>query len=548
MSGAEQSADSSAVMNFGRQLAASEKETRDKALRKVRKWLSSAPSAISENEMLKLWMGLYMTMWMADKPLIQEELASNLASLVQCFSDTDQVFLFIHSFFKTIRREWSNLDRLRMDKFYMLIRKMLRQTFEYLQQNGWEKSLLNHYLELMKQALNIPSTYVLADGITFHLVDVFLTELKKVLSTDQLSEDLIIKLVKPFCHHLAVTPDPSLREAITDSVFEPLAVAMETSTKRKFPFTLTNMSNEFLELAKDPNGARSSVNRKCLYRLRQRFANLSVVEVPSVRELKQDVADGGKLTKHKKRKSSHRQSIGEDRSGKRRKHSHINSEYSQEENSLENNETITPSVDILPTHNHDTENDILSECITKDMIVTPVSRDKVKKRRSLPATSTPRHTEEDDIPKKKCRSLVDHQDSLLFYSKPKAKEKKQTLPTVNPEDVLLLEESEPKPVKSSKIEVSVRETPKQVVKISPLATRSGKQVRRLSDLSPQPVKKSAGSKKLKLALQKNKSYAYQDTVNTTFDSSKQPTKSILKVSKPTPHLTRRKSSRFSKHS
>ena len=77
--------------------------------------------------------------------------------------------------------------------------------------------------------------------------------------------------MKPFCHHLAVTPDPSLREAITDSVFEPLAVAMETSTKRKFPFTLTNMSNEFLELAKDPNGARSSVNRKCLYRLRQRY-------------------------------------------------------------------------------------------------------------------------------------------------------------------------------------------------------------------------------------------------------------------------------------
>lgn len=44
MSGAKQKAESSAVMNFGRQLASSEKETRDKALRKVRKWLSSAPS------------------------------------------------------------------------------------------------------------------------------------------------------------------------------------------------------------------------------------------------------------------------------------------------------------------------------------------------------------------------------------------------------------------------------------------------------------------------------------------------------------------------
>jgi len=81
----------SAVMNFGRQLASSDKETRDKALKRVRIWLSSAPSgtfymnhvvlldldcsafnvAISESEMLKLWMGLYMTMWMADKPLIQ---------------------------------------------------------------------------------------------------------------------------------------------------------------------------------------------------------------------------------------------------------------------------------------------------------------------------------------------------------------------------------------------------------------------------------------------------------------------------------------------
>jgi len=100
------------------------------------------------------------------------------------------------------------------------------------------------------------------------------------------------------------------------------------------------------------------------------------------------------------------------------------------------------------------------------------------------------------------------------------KEKKQSKTAVDPEDVLLLQETEPKSLKS---EVSVREvcmalyasmemlkcspflwqTPTQVVKISPLATRSGKQVRRLSDLSPQPGKKNT-SKKLTFALQKNK--------------------------------------------
>jgi len=122
-----------------------------------------------------------------------------------------------------------------------------------------------------------------------------------------------------------------------------------------------------------------------------------------------------------------RQRIDEDYSEKKCKRSLINSELSHEENSLENNETITaiPSVDVLPTHNLgtfllDKDNGILSEPITKDMTVTPLRREKVKKRRSLPATSTPRHTEEeDDIPKKKHRSLGMHQDSLLVYSKPK---------------------------------------------------------------------------------------------------------------------------------
>ena len=123
---------------------------------------------------------------------------------------------------------------------------------------------------------------------------------------------------------------------------------------------------------------------------------------------------------------SHRQSIGEDHSEKKHKHNHITSELSHEENSLENIETITPvpSVDVLPTHDLgtllDKDNGIVSEPITKDMTVTPLIIEKVKKRRSLPATSTPQCTEEEnDIPKKKRRSLGVHQDSLLIYSKPK---------------------------------------------------------------------------------------------------------------------------------
>ena len=38
-------------------------------------------------ELLKLWRGLFYCMWMADKPLVQEDLARKLAGLTGCFRE-----------------------------------------------------------------------------------------------------------------------------------------------------------------------------------------------------------------------------------------------------------------------------------------------------------------------------------------------------------------------------------------------------------------------------------------------------------------------------
>jgi ribosomal RNA-processing protein 1 len=46
-------------------------------------------------------------------------------------------FLYFTCFSKTMRREWFGIDRLRLDKFLMLIRKFVAAQFTLLANNKW---------------------------------------------------------------------------------------------------------------------------------------------------------------------------------------------------------------------------------------------------------------------------------------------------------------------------------------------------------------------------------------------------------------------------
>lgn len=45
-----------------------------------------------------------------------------------------------------MRREWSGIDRLRLDKFYLLLRTFLRTTLEYLQKGRWEPRMVTAFM------------------------------------------------------------------------------------------------------------------------------------------------------------------------------------------------------------------------------------------------------------------------------------------------------------------------------------------------------------------------------------------------------------------
>ncbi|XP_046764435.1 ribosomal RNA processing protein 1 homolog B isoform X1 [Gallus gallus] len=172
----------------------------------------------SQEELLKIWKGLFYCMWMQDKPLLQEELANNISQLIHVIQNTEAQHLFIRTFWQTMSREWNGIDNLRLDKYYMLIRMILRQSFEVLKRNDWDESLRELLLQLLMKEVMDPDSNA-PKGIKFHFIDIYLQELAKV-GAKELTADQSLKFIEPFCNFVAQSKDPSVMHAVASGIFE----------------------------------------------------------------------------------------------------------------------------------------------------------------------------------------------------------------------------------------------------------------------------------------------------------------------------------------
>jgi ribosomal RNA-processing protein 1 len=94
--------------------------------------------SLSELDILKLWKGLFYALWMCDRPLPQQALAQDLADLIyvlpqQGDGGEEVVAAWLRGFWATMAREWTGIDVLRMDKFLLLVRRVLGASL------GWMK-------------------------------------------------------------------------------------------------------------------------------------------------------------------------------------------------------------------------------------------------------------------------------------------------------------------------------------------------------------------------------------------------------------------------
>ncbi|KAG5361355.1 Ribosomal RNA-processing protein 1-like protein [Yarrowia sp. C11] len=168
---------------FIKKLAANDRPTRDETLNSLKRFLGT-PKAFGELELLKLWKGLFFSMWFSDRPRTQQRLADDMASLLLVVHETNY-FTFLSSFWKIMSSEWMALDKHRIDKFYLLLRRYVGYAFQRLAKEGWDESWIERHNEVMSKIPLNPENPKIPDSIRYHVLEIYLDELAKVVLKDQ---------------------------------------------------------------------------------------------------------------------------------------------------------------------------------------------------------------------------------------------------------------------------------------------------------------------------------------------------------------------------
>ncbi|EDW76114.1 uncharacterized protein Dwil_GK15286 [Drosophila willistoni] len=194
-----------------RALACNDVTKRNRQVRKLRKWFklrANSSFSFTEDDFLRIWKGLYYNMWMSDKPLVQEDLAEQLAQMVDSFDgNTTCSLAYFSAFMRVMCQEWFGIDQWRMDKFLMLVRRMLRYCLRVLKQSKWSKDLIDIFNRQMKES-------VLADqpksrGMTMHYLDIFFEELAKA-ANGEITSSQVNLFLRPFVTYMGTQRDVKL--------------------------------------------------------------------------------------------------------------------------------------------------------------------------------------------------------------------------------------------------------------------------------------------------------------------------------------------------
>merc|ERR1719193_1038372 len=170
---------------------------------------------------MRIWKGLFYCYWMSDKPLVQEELAENISSMVGSFQTTQDGLGFVQAFAKTFQREWFGVDRWRMDKTMMFVRRFLRHSLKLVAKAEWEETLLEAFIEVVRKEVVLTDPANASLGFQLHFTDVFLEEVAKVGGED-LPAKVVGKLVQPWVELVATSTDLRLIEHTEERIFNHL--------------------------------------------------------------------------------------------------------------------------------------------------------------------------------------------------------------------------------------------------------------------------------------------------------------------------------------
>ncbi|SCU87418.1 LAFA_0E06612g1_1 [Lachancea sp. 'fantastica'] len=193
---------------FVKQLASNNRVVREEALETLKKYLTTRQFKDSKQlQFDKLWKGLYYAMWFSDRPRPQQRLASALAGLHELYFDArdnkqlttsknddededsitrltlnDKAFLkFSKAFWRVMCLEWYSIDHHRLDKYLMLVRRVLASQLRYLQLREWAPAVVSNYIRAVLRKMPLSGDKKIYNGIPFHIIDIFGDEWEKLI-------------------------------------------------------------------------------------------------------------------------------------------------------------------------------------------------------------------------------------------------------------------------------------------------------------------------------------------------------------------------------
>ncbi|XP_024390974.1 uncharacterized protein [Physcomitrium patens] len=184
-------------------------------------------AGVGEDELKKIWKGLFYCLWHSDKVHVQADLINKLAGILESL-DADTALAFFEVFLTTMRREWNGIDSLRLDKFYRLLRQVLVKVFAILQRSNWDKKSVRKFMNSLVERSLLANDKHPALGVNLHLVDIFLPVLRKFHPLDA---DTFSLMLQPCYATLGSAPDKSLMKRVKEGVFMPLLEEAVTFVK-----------------------------------------------------------------------------------------------------------------------------------------------------------------------------------------------------------------------------------------------------------------------------------------------------------------------------
>ncbi|RMJ15737.1 hypothetical protein CDV36_004553 [Fusarium kuroshium] len=204
-------------MPFIRNLASSDRKLRTASLESLTTFLSSRQT-LSSTDAQKLWKGLFYALWMTDRPVPQQRLATDLANLVFTLQPACAI-PWLRGFWVVVGAGWTDIDVLRLEKFLLLVRRVFAAHVKLARERGWKDGDVEAIVGVLAEyPFDVEGDLRKSPvGIRLHALDIWVDELEREEALKDEAAMGFVKAVGELVQALKRCPVKPVRERAGDS-------------------------------------------------------------------------------------------------------------------------------------------------------------------------------------------------------------------------------------------------------------------------------------------------------------------------------------------